>query len=360
MLSFGAVGPTFQQMVDVMHLNEHKLTNARYLIEVYHAFDDYNVVNFIQQLGIMKHGDYNDNFRFVIVNKIYVQEGYELQPSFKEIAMSKFCAKIETVDFSKGDAAIKINRSVLESTNNRVCKVITSKDITEASKLLLISVPIFKARFSLPFPLNKSKEAPFHTSENKKIDVTFMHRTGPYPYAELKDLDATAISFEFVNSAAYFLLILPKKVCGLDELEKKLADPSYNIAEIELTRKIVNIAVPRFKFENRINLAGTLKDMGISNIFRNWGDLSEMIDSKDKFNVSKVIQKLSIDFQEQGISVSNEPEVFTGASSAKATNFRADHPFYFTIIDKTFKDAPTILFSGRYQGQKRVKFNDSR
>lgn len=107
----------------------------------------------------------------------------------------------------------------------------------------------------------------------------------------------------------------------------------------------VRVFLPKFKTTTRFYLNNPLIAMGMPNAFdENLADFSGIMGKKDLY-ISKVIHKAFVDVNEEGTEAAAATAVVMSTKSfSRNVEFRADHPFVFTIMDRK---SGSILFLGR-------------
>jgi serpin B len=144
-------------------------------------------------------------------------------------------------------------------------------------------------------------------------------------------------------------IILPNEKNGIGNLEKKLATMNLTDISKNMWSTEVNLALPKFKIEETIDLKDALTKLGLGEIFderkANFGGMIQV--GSGNLYVSKVVQKAFIEVNEEGA----EAAAATGMVmmmrcslvGPPPTVFKADHPFIYILAEK--KD--TQLFTGR-------------
>jgi serpin B len=141
------------------------------------------------------------------------------------------------------------------------------------------------------------------------------------------------------------VVLLPKKIDGLAELEKTLTAAKVADWLPKLREQEVSVSLPKFKMTSEFSLKDTLSAMGIKQLFNpNGADLSGMNGQRDLF-VSAVVHKAYVDVNEEGTEAAAATAVVVTLAAAPAhPEFRADHPFVFLIRDN---HSGSVLFLGR-------------
>jgi serpin B len=150
------------------------------------------------------------------------------------------------------------------------------------------------------------------------------------------------------------VVLLPKKVDGLADLEKSLTSDKLVDVASKLRKQEVIVTLPKFKTTQRVDLAETLAAMGMPTAFNpDKADLSGMAGEPGDLFISKVIHKAFVDVNEEGTEAAAATAVVVAEPSSVRIDppptpvFRADHPFVFLIRDQR---SGSVLFLGRLAG----------
>ncbi|KAH8297387.1 hypothetical protein KR044_011175 [Drosophila immigrans] len=283
-----------------------------------------------------------------IANKIYIMTGFELQNEFSSLISKQFLSAVEPVNFAKNvEAAGKINSWVEQRTNNLIKDLVPSGALDKDSRLVLINAIHFKGNWVHQFPEDSTRNEPFHLNDADTIEVPMMNLKKRFRYANLGDLDATALELPYKDSDLSMLIVLPNSKTGLPQLEEKLRSTPLTQITGALYSTEVIVKLPKFKSEFEVELTDTFKQLGMTNLFSNEADFSKMIQSPEELKVSKIIHKAFIDVNEKGTEAAAATAmIMVGFSMPmmpqEPNRFFADHPFNFYIINRR----NTVLFAG--------------
>jgi serpin B len=140
---------------------------------------------------------------------------------------------------------------------------------------------------------------------------------------------------------------LPKTIDGLARLEGAVTEPKLEVWLAKLSSHRVQVALPRFRLTEQIELKSTLSALGMSLAFdAGAADFSGMTGKRD-LAISAVVHKAYVDVEETGTEAAAATGVVMKRAMAVAAPpvvFRADHPFLFLIRDN---GTNSILFLGR-------------
>jgi serpin B len=142
------------------------------------------------------------------------------------------------------------------------------------------------------------------------------------------------------------LIFLPKKLEGLEEIEKWLTEERLAVTLVRLDEREVDVMLPRFKFQSQYALKKPLGAMGMAKAFTDKADFSGMAGGKEPLFLANVIHKAFVAVDEKGTEAGAATAVVveTKADKGEPIAFHADRPFLFLIRDNR---SGAILFLGR-------------
>ncbi|XP_022225658.2 uncharacterized protein LOC111076265 [Drosophila obscura] len=286
-----------------------------------------------------------DVVQFNYANRIYVAERFRLAQSYQELAAKDFNAAAENVNFAQGTkAALKINSWVEEQTHNQIKDLISADTLDADTVAILINAIYFKADWVNSFAEYRTDLQDFASPTGVKVKVNTMYQTDFFRYGELSALKAKALEMPYKGTDIVFLIILPLEEQGLPALEQRLSGLNLNEISSQLSRQMVELQLPKFKFEFDVSLKPVLKQMGIETPFGTQANFSSLLQTPDPLTISEVRHKALIEVNENGTTASAATAVKFSLESAFAgevQQFTADHPFFFAI-----KDAQSTYFLG--------------
>ena len=133
----------------------------------------------------------------------------------------------------------------------------------------------------------------------------------------------------------------------MEDLEKDLQESDFlPIFEKNKRESLVELMIPKFKIESKINLKNILSNLGMEEMFQPSITGLKGISDEVLF-VSDVIQKAFIEVDETGTEAAAATAVIVVKRTGffrKIDRFVADHPFLFFIRDL---QTNLVLFQGR-------------
>jgi serine protease inhibitor len=329
----GARGATAEEMAKALHFTlEPQRLNA--------AFGD---------LQKELNGDSkNRRFQLNVANALWGQKGYGFLPEYVQLARDDYGAAVKEVDFQGNaeKARQTINGWVEEQTQDKIKELLQPGVIMPDTRLVLTNAIYFKAAWLHPFNEKQTKKEDFRLPGDKKAgDVPLMHQNEDYAYYEDDALQMVTLPYE--GGELSMVVLLPKKVDGLPDLEKSLS--AAKLAEWQGKAKTydVDLILPKFKVTAEFGLKPALEGLGMKKAFTPGADFSG-ISKSEKLMISAVIHKAYVDVNEKGTEAAAATAVVFAPTAIppvrqKAT-FRADHPFVFAIRHNA---TGSILFLGR-------------
>lgn len=331
----GADGHTKKEIASVLHLNRDRDTHE----------------GFSTLLNLLNSTGYRTGYSLSTANRLWAANGYDFEDSFLGLTHDKYRVKLETLNFEKPERARQtINEWVAKQTRKKIVDLIPSGTLKTNTRLVLTNAIYFEGGWSSEFSETATKKAPFRVTAKEEIDVLTMEQQDKFLYTE--DDDAQVISMPYRGNELSMVVVLPKKVAGLKELEGKLTNERFAGWMEKLRRdKPVDTYLPKFKMRSQFKLSNVLKAMGMKSAFSANADFSAMSKS-EKLMISQVVHQAFVDVDEKGTEAAAATAVMIAPTSVRIEPkappepivFRANHPFLFVIRDNR---TSAVLFIGR-------------
>ncbi|XP_037949383.1 serine protease inhibitor 42Dd-like [Teleopsis dalmanni] len=326
---FGANGKTAEEMHEGLKLT----TNDKKIISQHYR-------NLIQsRLQSPSNGP-----ALKIVNRIYANETLEIKSEFNEIALNYFQAAVERVRFAdSANTVVRINNWIEQETENKIKNLLRSDEVNQNTTAILVNAIYFKGKWANPFTRFTTQKKNFSINTEEIVLVDMMYNGDRFKYAELMDLDAKALELPYNNSDVSMLFLLPHRIDGLAELERKLAGIDFGEIAAQMKWESVDLSLPRFRIEFSIDLKDTLKRLGMVSMFNKDADFSNLYKSNTSSKISQVKQKVFLDVNEAGSEAAAATFVKFYYKSFNPDHkiFQVNHPFVFII-----RSPETIYFFG--------------
>ncbi|XP_063597758.1 leukocyte elastase inhibitor-like [Penaeus indicus] len=235
-----------------------------------------------------------------VANRLFVNPNADILKEYSDNAHVFYNSRLEQLDFSHpGAARDAINAWVNQMTRGKIPKLLTRVD--PQTSALAVNTVYFKGDWRNPFDKKGTTRGNFNTG-TRIISIPMMSTVMKVLYTDLPALNADMIGLPYKGGQFAMYFIVPKgpaSLTSLHALEDKL-DPHIinryigNISEIHM-----NVFLPRMRLNFKTDLADTLKQFGVTDLFdASRADFSNM--SSSRIFVDKVIHETVIDITEAG------------------------------------------------------------
>jgi serpin B len=290
-----------------------------------------------------------------IANALWTQDGFPFLSSFLETATNQFQADINQADFGAdaGPVTQEINSWVAQETHNKIQNILSPGSLNSSTRLVLANAIYFLGAWTDAFATSNTTTQPFYVSSVSQVDVPTMHQPilfltngGELEFNYMETNDFQAIELPYGTNQASMLILLPKQIDGLPQLEQQLSPALFSNVLAQMNPLPVNVYLPRFTLESTFNLCGPLAEMGMPDAFApGVADFSGIDGAADLF-IGLIAHKAWGQVNEAGTEAAGATVVVIVDSVAGSSPpvFRANHPFMFFIRDN---QSGSLLFAGR-------------
>jgi serine protease inhibitor len=276
-----------------------------------------------------------------ISNSIWIKEGKEIKEDFISTNKNIFDASVSFLDFSKKDAADKINQWISNATKKKIDKMI-EPPIPSNIIMYLINAIYFKGDWTNKFDKKNTFDSQFYAGDGTTNQVMMMRRKGKIEYGQGDNFKTVRLPYGNGKVAMY--CILPDKDVPINTFINSFDLDRWNIIKESISETDdVELQLPRFKLEYGIkNLNDSLIELGMGEAFTDRADFSKI---SEGVYISDVLHKAVIEVNEEGSEAAAVTIVaIKEAAAVEPITFIADRPFVFVIADD---ETGTILFMGR-------------
>jgi serpin B len=335
----GARGQTAEQMAAVLHLPQMQAD------QLHQRF-----ATLIKQMNAG-----HDDYQLSVANALWGQSGFGFRDDFKDLLSTAYGAALREVDFARHTEQVRleINQWAEQQTHEKIKDLVPPGVLTPATRLVLANAIYFKAAWQEPFHKNGTRDEPFHLDPSHDAPVPMMHHgLQTWGYAETGQLQALEVPYQ--GRDVSMVLVVPKAVDGLAQIEKSLVGQTLQQWQSSLRPQLVALTMPKFTTTCQFRLAEVLSAMGMPEAFVPMrADFSAMATAEQQKTeplfISEVIHKAFVAADEAGTEAAAATAVTMMAGSAMRPMPHpiaviADRPFLFYIYHRT---SGTILFLGR-------------
>jgi serpin B len=285
-------------------------------------------------------------------NALWCAVDAQIIPEYIAMLKRHYGVGVGKVDFRRAGekARQSINGWTEQQTRGTIKDLLPPGILTPETALVLVNAIYFKGVWDQPFQKDSTELAPFQLTRTDKVNVPLMFQHDSFSYAETDTYQAVEMNYAGKNLS--MVVLLPRKVDGLADLERSLDMQSLNRCVASLRNTDLLLHLPKSKLNCAFMLQHTLAEMGMRSAFSvRDADFSGMSNSKPGLYISAVLHKAFVEVNEKGTEAAAATAVVALPGAAppigepvRPPEFRADHPFLFLIRETR---TGSILFMGR-------------
>lgn len=324
MLSNGASGETHDEILYTLGLSQYSQeeVNAYFkkLIEGLHTV--------------------NSAITVKTANSVWGNAGVPLKEDFQKMNIENYSAMVSQLDFSDPSAVDQINAWCNQTTEGLIPSIL--EEVNPTATVYLLNSLYFKARWKSEFAPEKTQEGDFSALSGKMVKADFMQTQRMAAYVENEWFTSTSLSY--LNDSYVMRLILPQPEISIDQVLQALSESDENLWKNTILAEI-NLKMPRFTLENKMNLIPALQALGMKKAFTNEADFSSMSDIATYISLVQQATRLKVDEEgSEGAAVTVIGGDLMSPLPEEKVDFFLDRPFLFQIIESS---TGTVLFMGQ-------------
>ncbi|KII72284.1 Protein Z-dependent protease inhibitor [Thelohanellus kitauei] len=255
----------------------------------------------------------------------------DIEKTFKNISELILDMDFNKIDFSVPPEANRRMNEVVERRTGWMMKNVFDQPINMDVSSVLINTLYFFGEWADKFSSDYTELSPFNIDE-EEIMVSMMYKEGEYNYFHDKTYQIEYLYIPFKRQNLYAVIILPEHGLPLKEI---LSKPVLSDLRTPLLSSIptkVRLELPKFNVLTRLDLAQTLIDHNVSNLFTSGlADMSGI--SAQLKAVDKLIQVVNILVNERGSNPGSGGVTRLGPAfmGSDIVNFCINRPFLYQI-----------------------------
>lgn len=273
-------------------------------------------------------------------NSVWGNAGITLKEDFQKMNIENYSAMVSQLDFSDPSAVDQINAWCNQTTEGLIPSILD--EVNPTATVYLLNSLYFKARWESEFSPEKTQEGDFTTSSGKVIKAHFMQTQRMAAYVENEWFTSTSLSY--LNDSYVMRLILPQPEISIDQVLQALSESDENLWKNTILAEI-NLKMPRFTLENKMDLTPTLQALGMKKAFSGGADFSSMSDVATYISLVQQATRLKVDEEgSEGAAVTVIGGETSPGMPEEKVDFFLDRPFLFQILEPA---TGTVLFMGQ-------------
>ncbi|KAK2852105.1 hypothetical protein Q5P01_008381 [Channa striata] len=284
-----------------------------------------------------------------IASGVMVERKIRLGKGYKRALGKAFQTHPHQVDFSNpGQAVTIINAWVSDHTAGAIPQFFASDSLSDETRLVLLNALHFQGLWKVPFDSELTQERMFHCANGSTLPVHMMRLTNHFNYGEFVTADGVdydVIEVPYEGDSLSMLLVSPfEPEVPLSVLSADLSSQKIQQWRGAMKKVKRQLAMPRFTLNSEVNLKTALLNMGLKDMFSPATADFSHISTDERLCVSKALQRVKIDVNEQGTkgAAATATVMFSRMAVEEIT---LDRPFLFLI---QHKDTGAVLFMGQF------------
>uniref|UniRef100_A0A1I8MLJ0 Serpin domain-containing protein n=1 Tax=Musca domestica TaxID=7370 RepID=A0A1I8MLJ0_MUSDO len=212
------------------------------------------------------------NHTINVANGLFVQEGYTLNPDYRQVIGSIYDSHLAQLDYkTKSREATKyINKWSNDNTNGKIPELI-SRNIPSVTNIILASTLYFRGFWQTPFFQRSTKEDNFYQDgpNTKPIRVQLMATGGIFPFYDAKEYDCRILGLPYKGNETTMYVIQPNDSTRLKlrGLMSVLDARKINDMIDKMMLKTTVMVFPKMHFARTMTLNDILPAMGVTDVF---------------------------------------------------------------------------------------------
>ena len=246
-----------------------------------------------------------------------------------------------------------MNKWAEDETHGKVANILPPGSVSEDTRMILANAIYFKGEWAQPFYGSSTQEREFFLPTGGTIQVPMMQTMRDQYVKTFPAFKALRLPYKCKDTTKSFsmFVLLPHSRDGLGALEESLTTQSVvdDLALLQHKVPMRRFQLPKFKISLGLEMAETLKSLGMVLPFGSHADLSNMAESQGpSLEVSSVRHKAFVEVNELGTEAAAatavEVMLMCLPMYTEDSDFVADHPFMFLIMEEY---SNIVLFTGR-------------
>lgn len=291
----------------------------------------------------------DEHSSLTLANKVWAHDNMPLLDHYRNMLSESLDADIQPDPFTNPAAVAKsVNGWVEKKTGGMIKELITADAINNLTRLVLCNAIYFKGLWLSPF--KTTKREPFHLNAKEQVTVDMMRQESDMGYGETDLARFVTLRYKGKRNMS-MVAVLPQVPFQLNTVEQELCKPgTIQTWFKQARRRKVNLAMPKFSFEQSHDLRQVLEAMGMTEMFSDCSANFENINGNaNDLYVSSAVHKAVITVDEQGTEAAAATGMIMMTRCAMMpqppVELTLDKPFVFCLFQRD-----VLCFMGRYTG----------
>jgi len=287
------------------------------------------------QAGQVWKAHYNNDglSKSILGSSLWLQEDYGFDPATVDLLAENYYASVFRGDLGTAEMDAALQSWLNEQTGGLLRKQTQSVRFDPMTVLALATTIDYQVQWrDFQFSEKANTQGIFHGATGDTTE-TFMHTElsyGPYYWSE----HFGAVSLPLEDGSKMWLIlpdegVTPEEIAG--EVAAFLADPNKK----DQKRIRVNLALPKFDVSSQRDVADTLQQLGVTDVFDSGkADFSPILPADDGGYVSSINHAARVVIDEKGVTAAAFTVIMragAGMPPEDQVDFTLDRPFLFCV-----------------------------
>ncbi len=287
-----------------------------------------------------------------MATRLWCDPASPILPTYKKDLNDYFDIEITVMKLKQAPEASRqaINLAIEKMTIQKIKNLLPPEAITTDTASVLANAMVFQGRWMYQFEKKATAPAPFFLADGTEKETPMMAENAE-EFHVYRDKTFQALSLPYFDSRrpASMVILLPTEKAGLTALEEKLTPELWAKITANLKPRRVDLKIPKFRIDTRLELKPCLQRMGITDAFLPDADFSGTSAVSPRW-LEDAMHGASVTVNEEGteavaVTVAWESDSEMDLNQPEIVTFHADHPFLFIIRDDK---SGAVLFMGRF------------
>ena len=256
-----------------------------------------------------------------------------------ELAASLYEATVDTLK-----DVIQVNNWCNINTHENIPKIL--EELDPNTVMVLLNAIYFKGTWKTEFNKTDTKEKDFfNLNEKGATKVQTMNLKEKLNYSGDKSVQIVELPYK--NDYMSALIILPYESKDINDFIAELDDDKLQSLIKKMSPKLVELELPKFRFDCDTNFNEALKNMGMVLPFDEASDFTGILDDPSIY-ISNVVQKSLLLVDEEGTEASSATsESISTKGMPQIEQMHVNRPFLFMLRSKKFPINYEMLFMAK-------------
>lgn len=289
---------------------------------------------------------------FSLANNVWIDRKLNVLDTYKRTLSKYFHVHPKEVSFkwNSEDIRKQINNWVEKKTEKKIKELFSPDTISSMTRMVLANAIYFKGEWSTPFNPRSTHTDHFYPYENmlRFTKVKYMHERGMSLLTYQDKCEKVKLVGLPYEDDFMMLIAMPMKSNIADTI-KNITPSVFNKWLMKLKYKKVDLLLPKFQVENRIDLVSYFKEKKMEDLFtQEKANLSGI--TRDTLYVSAAVHKSFVSVDETGTTASGATGIGVDTYSSRKP-IKINRPFLFYII---CRKTNAVMFNGKVTFPKEV------